>query len=92
MNESHVGVITNYRIGPKSQRNRECLLKVLDIEPTESFKLISWRVGWPLYEPRLFGMISKLHGRTGTLRVKFKRGLPGQALGTKVRIVSEWRD
>jgi len=37
-------------------------------------------------------VISKSHGRTGTLRVKFKRGLPGQALGTKVRIVSKWDD
>lgn len=92
MNEAHVGVITNYRRGPKSQRNRECLLKVLDVDPIESTKLIGWRVSWPLDEPRLFGMISKSHGRTGTLRVKFKRGLPGQALGTKVRIVSEWRD
>ena len=91
MNEAHVGVITNYRIGPKSQRNRECLLKVLDIEPTESTKLIGWRVGWPLDEPRLFGMISKPHGRTGTLRVKFKRGLPGQALGTKVKISESTR-
>jgi len=92
MNEAHVGVITNYRRGPKSQRNRECLLKVLDIESNESSKLIGWRVGWPLDEPRLYGVISRTHGRTGTLRVKFKRGLPGQALGTKVRIVSEWRD
>jgi len=92
MNEAHVGVITNYRIGPKSQRNQECLLKILDIEPMESSKLIGWRVGWPLDEPKLFGIISKPHGRIGTLRVKFKRGLPGQALGTKVRIVSEWRD
>ena len=92
MNEAHVGVITNYRRGPKSQRNRECLLKVLDVDPIESTKLIGWRVGWPLDEPRLFGMISKPHGRTGTLRVKFKRGLPGQALGTKVRLVSEGRD
>lgn len=86
MNDAHVGVITNYRRGPKSQRNRECLLKVLDVEPNESSKLIGWRVGWPLDEPRLYGIISKPHGKTGTLRVKFKRGLPGQALGTKVKI------
>ena len=92
MNKAHVGIIINYRRGPKSQRNRECLLKVLDIEPMESSKLIGWKVGWPYDEPRVFGMISKTHGRTGTLRVKFKKGVPGQALSTKVRIVSKWSD
>ncbi len=92
MNKAHVGIIINYRRGPKSQRNQECLLKVLDIEPMESSKLIGWKVGWPYDEPRVFGMISKTHGRTGTLRVKFKKGVPGQALSTKVRIVSKWSD
>ncbi len=77
MNEGHVGVIINYRRGPKSQRNQECLLKVLDIEPMESSKLIGWKVGWPYDEPRVFGMISKPHGRTGTLRVKFNKGVSG---------------
>jgi ribosomal protein L35AE/L33A len=91
MNDVHVGVITNYRMGPKSQRNRECLLKVLDIKLNEASKLIGWRVGWPLDEPRLFGIISKPHGRTGTLRVNFKTGLPGQALGTKVKISESTR-
>jgi len=37
----------------------------------------------------VFGVILKPHGRTGTLRVKFKKGLPGQALSTKVRIVKK---
>jgi ribosomal protein L35AE/L33A len=41
---------------------------------------------------RLLGVISKPYGRTDTLRVEFKKGLPGQALGIKVRIVSEWSD
>ncbi len=92
MNEGHVGVITSYRRGPRSQRNQECLLKVLDVEPKESLKLIGLKVGWPCHEPRLFGKISKPHGRTGTLRVKFERGLPGQALGTRVKIAGERGD
>jgi ribosomal protein L35AE/L33A len=46
-------------------------------------RLESWLV---FNKPRLFGYISKYHGGTGNLRVKFKKGLPGQALGTKVKI------
>jgi ribosomal protein L35AE/L33A len=37
-------------------------------------------------------MISKSYARTETLRVKFKKGPPGQALGTKVRKVHVWSD
>lgn len=85
----YVGVITNYRRGPKSQRNQECLIKVLNVEPCDSSKFLSWKVGWPLTESRLTGKILKTHGRTGALRVKFQRGLPGQALGTKVKITKE---
>lgn len=89
MSEAHIGIITNYRIGLKTQRNQECLLKVLDIGPEESSKLVGWRVAWPVNDPKLFGTISKPHGRTGTLRARFQKGLPGQALGSKVKIVSE---
>ena len=91
MAEEYTGIILGYRRGPKSQRNRECLLKVLDVEPGASSRLIGWQVGWPIDKPSIFGYISKPHGKTGTMRVKYKKGLPGQALGTKVRIVRDRR-
>ena len=86
MRSGFIGVITNYRMGPKSQRNRECLLKVLDTEPSQASEFIGWKVGWPHKVPKITGVISKTHGRTGTLRAKFKKGLPGQALCTKVKL------
>jgi large subunit ribosomal protein L35Ae len=86
MVEEYIGVVQNYRRGPKSQRNQECLIKVLDTE-SKGANLIGLKVGWPQDEPRLFGTILKSHGKTGTLRVKFKKGLPGQALSTYVKIV-----
>lgn len=86
LNDEYVGVIMNYRRGPKSQTSKDCILTVLDVESKECMRLIGWKVGWPLEKPRLFGYISKSHGGTGNLRVKFKKGLPGQALGTKVKI------
>jgi large subunit ribosomal protein L35Ae len=89
LNDEYVGIVENYRRGPKSQRNRECLVKALDLE-SNGPSLIGWKVGWPHDRPRLFGTILKTLGTTGTLRVKFRKGLPGQALGTIVKIVREW--
>ena len=85
----YVGVIQNYRKGPKSQRNQECLIKVLGVKQHDSSRFVGWKVGWPLEESRLTGVISRTHGKTGSLRAKFKKGLPGQALGTKVKIAKE---
>lgn len=33
------------------------------------------------------GKIVSLHGKKGVVRVKFKKGVPGQALGTTVELV-----
>jgi large subunit ribosomal protein L35Ae len=86
MENEHIGVVQNYRRGPKTQRTQECLIKAVDVDPNEA-DLIGWKVGWPQEAPRLFGTILKRHGKTGSLRVKFPKGLPGQALSTKVKIV-----
>ena len=90
MDEAYIGVVQSYRRGPKSQRNQECLIKVLDLE-SKVPNLIGWKVSWPQDEPRLFGTILKPHGKTGTLRVKFVKGLPGQALSTNVKIMRKPR-
>ena len=86
MDEEYIGIVQNYRRGLHSQRTQECLIKVLDIESKDT-NLIGWKVGWPQDEPRLFGTILKTHGKTGTFRVKFVKGLPGQALSTNVKIM-----
>ena len=49
--------------------------------------MIGWKVGWPADDPKIFGKIVGFHGRKGTLRVKFKRGVPGQALNSRVKII-----
>jgi len=86
MENEYIGVVQNYRRGPKSQRNQECLIKALDVDYNEA-DLMGWKVGWPQDEPRVFGTILKRHGKTGAIRVKFAKGLPGQALSTTVKIV-----
>ncbi|KYH36327.1 MAG: 50S ribosomal protein L35 [Candidatus Bathyarchaeota archaeon B23] len=79
-------MILNYRTGPKTQRPRECLVRPLGVGPREAGGLIGWRVDWPADEPKIRGRVLSLHGRGGVLRVRFQRGVPGQALGSRVRL------
>ena len=86
MRDEYVGVVLNYRLGGKSQRPKQCLIKVLGVEEWASKRLFGWKVGWPLDDPKIFGRITGRHGRRGTLKAKFEKGLPGQALGGRVRV------
>ncbi len=87
MQNEREGLIINYRLGRKTQYPRECLIKVLEIDPSDSKQMIGWKVGWPADDPKIYGKIVGFHGRRGTLRVRFKRGVPGQALNSRVKII-----
>ena len=80
------GLILNYRLGRKTQYPGQFLIKVLSVEPSDAKQMIGSKVSWPVDDPKIYGKIIGVHGRTGTLRVRFNRGVPGQALGTRVRI------
>jgi len=68
------------------QYPRQSIIKVMNLKPNESGKVIGWLIGWPEKNPKLFGRIMGLHGRSGNLMARFQKGLPGQAIGTKVII------
>ena len=76
----------NYRLGKKTQYPKECLIKVFGVETGEAGKMIGWKVGWPADNPNIYGKIIGLHGRIGMLRVRFNRGVPGQALNSRIKI------
>jgi large subunit ribosomal protein L35Ae len=83
----HQGFIVNYRKGPKTQTPKECLLKFHGIESAyEAARLLGRRVAWPVKERKCIGKIVALHGKKGTVRARFRKGLPGQALGSHVEI------
>jgi len=82
------GRIVNYRVGPKTQRPKECILKFPGISsPNEAARLIGRKVAWPVGERRIRGKIVDVHGKNGLVRARFRRGVPGQALGTEVEII-----
>jgi large subunit ribosomal protein L35Ae len=81
------GVIVSYRRGPKTQRPKECLLKVPNVgSPGEASSLIGRRVAWPVGKRKYIGKIVSPHGRKGLVRARFRKGVPGEALGSLVEI------
>ena len=84
------GVISNYRRGRHTIHPKHCILIFPNIETRkEANKLIGRTVIWTTPTGRnLRGLITRAHGNNGAVRAHFKKaGVPGQALGTKVRII-----
>ena len=83
------GRITNYRIGIRAQQPKECLVEFSQITSAFSArKLIGQKVVWMNGKDKFTGKISGAHGRNGTVRVKFARPVPGQAIGKIVELIS----
>ncbi|MFQ5999318.1 MAG: 50S ribosomal protein L35ae [Candidatus Bathyarchaeia archaeon] len=88
MSESLLGFIVSYRMGPKTQRSKECILKFSNIKSSrEAARLIGRKVAWPAGERKVRGKIVALHGKRGLVRARFRKGVSGQALGTRVEII-----
>jgi large subunit ribosomal protein L35Ae len=82
------GRITNYRIGIRTQSSRECIIQFTSIDSlAHTGPLIGQKVIWEGENKKLIGKIIGFHGKNGAVRVKFKKGVPGQALGTTVELV-----
>lgn len=82
------GIIMNYRVGPKNQRSKECIIHFPHVKSvSEASQLIGRKVAWRKGKNKIIGKILDLHGKKGLVRVRFRRGLPGQALGTLVELI-----
>ncbi|UCE29699.1 MAG: 50S ribosomal protein L35ae [Candidatus Bathyarchaeota archaeon] len=88
MSEAIQAVIVNYRKGPRTQRPKECILEFFTIKSLgEAARLVGRKVAWPVGERKIRGKIVGLHGKKGLVRARFRKGVPGQALGTTVEII-----
>jgi len=82
------GIIKNYRVGPRTQRPKECIIRFAHVtSSSEAGRLIGRKVAWKLGKNQIVGKIVALHGNKGLVRARFRKGVPGQALGTKVELV-----
>ncbi len=88
MTESIRGVIVNYRVGPKAQMSKECIVQFAHISSvSEAGRLFGRKVAWKTGENKIIGKVVALHGKNGLVRARFRKGVPGQALGAIVELV-----
>lgn len=82
------GVIVSCRRGPRTQKPKEYILSFPGIESVgEAARLIGRKVAWPVRKHEARGKIVALHGKNGLVRARFRKGVPGQALGSLVEII-----
>jgi large subunit ribosomal protein L35Ae len=84
------GTISNYKRGRHTVHPKHCIIVFPTIKTKkEANKLIGRSVVWTSSTGKeLKGTITRSHGNNGAVRAHFKKaGVPGQALGTKVKIV-----
>ena len=81
-------VFTGYRGGLHTQRNKHVLLTIEHIDTRDkAAQYIGRNVIWRSPKGNtLIGRITGVHGRKGVVRARFKKGLPGQAVGVELDI------
>lgn len=82
------GIIVNYRVGPKTQRSKEYIIQFPNVNSiSEASRLIGRKVVWKNRKTKIIGKIVGSHGKRGLVRARFRKGLPGQALGTAIELI-----
>lgn len=81
--------VCNFRQGRHTQKNKHMILAVSGVSSKDkALKLVGKKVEWTSPSgKKLLGEIKAAHGCKGCVRAIFETGLPGQAVGTKVKVV-----
>jgi large subunit ribosomal protein L35Ae len=87
--EKIFGIFVNIRQGMFRQYPHNILIRIPSIDSSNSAaKYIGKKVIWRSESgKKIVGKIVKTHGRNGVLLSRFKKGLPGQAIGSSVEII-----
>lgn len=82
------GVIVNFRGSHHTQYGNQMIVQAAGVDSKEKAeKLVGKKVTWKSSAGKeINGEVRSAHGNKGALRVLFEKGMPGQALGTKVKI------
>ncbi len=88
MSQNISGVLVNYVIGPRSQTSKQCLIKFAHVtSPGEASRLVGRKIVWKGSTEASIGVVIAIHGRNGLVKARFRKGVPGQALGTAVELM-----
>jgi len=82
------GIIVNFRSARHHQTGNQMIIKVSGYDDKEKAKeLVGKAVVWTSPAGKeLKGKISAVHGNSGAVRAIFSSGMPGQAVGGKVKV------
>jgi large subunit ribosomal protein L35Ae len=65
-----------------------CLIQITDANSvSKAGQLIGRKVVLKYGKNEFIGKIVRLHGKKGVVTAKFRKGVPGQAIGTTVELV-----
>jgi len=84
------GTIVEFRRGRKTKYNTQMIVEVPGFTSKEkASQLINKQLVWTSpgkLKKQIKGTIKTTHGNKGLLRVHFEKGMPGQAINTKIII------
>ncbi|MFC1801038.1 50S ribosomal protein L35ae [Nanoarchaeota archaeon] len=84
------GLIMNFRRARHHAYHRQMIVMISDVDDKKkAIELIGKKAVWVAPgkdKKELVGVVNAAHGSKGYVRVVFERGMPGQAIGSKVRI------
>lgn len=83
------GRLSNYRRGLHTQHTNQYIVQIDGVDSRASANgVIGKKVIWKTPTGKeIVGKVSKAHGNSGAVLVRFEKGLPGQAIGTEVDII-----
>jgi large subunit ribosomal protein L35Ae len=87
MSQTVYGRIVNYRIGIRTQMSKWCLIHIADEDSvSKAGQLVGRKVVLKYGKNDFIGKIVSLHGKKGVVEAKFRKGVPGDALGAVVEV------
>ena len=81
-------VIVNFAGGKSSRKGNHLILEMETISSKDTAsKMIGKKVVWKTPSGKeISGEITKIHGNSGAFKAVMEKGLPGTALGKRIRI------
>lgn len=83
------GLINSFRRSRKKTSHRQMIVSVKGMDKKKAAALIGKKAVWTAEgkkQTKIVGVVNALHGGKGCVRVVFEKGMPGQAVRTKVKI------
>ena len=81
------GTIVNFRRGKHITSPNQMIIKPEGVTTKEdASKLVGKKVKYNTGKKEMIGNVASAHGNSGAIRVVFETGMPGQAIGQKVKL------